>query len=549
MRLRVSVVLGVCLFLGGPAGAAQDDERLLRGAGIPTDGPGLLDFFRSRTLDGADDARIKVLVRQLGDDAFAAREQASRKLVAIGPRAREVLKAALKDPDPEIARRAEDCLRQIHDGATTSVLVAAVRVLARHRPPRAVEVLLNYLPSADDESVANEVRVQLGTLAVDDVIADRALVAALADPHPARRAAAGAALARAGLPEHRDAVRKLLTDTDPRVRLRVGLALTAARDKEAVSALIPLLEQLPAEETGLLEDLLYRLAGDSAPAEVSGVDSATRRRYREAWQAWWKDRQARIDPAVLERASRSLGFTTVVLLDVGQVMDLDATNRVRWQVNGLEYPLDMQLLPGEEHILVAEHHGNRVTERDLRGKVCWEYAVAGPLAAQRLPNGNTFITTRNRIFEVNRDGKEVFGYMRPAGDFFMKAQKLRNGDIACITLLGGARYVRLSPDGRDYKEVRSFGVDLSTSGGRIEVLPNGNVVVPEKDNNRVAEYDGNGRLVHELAVEEPVAAVRLPNGNTLVTLMSQHRAVELTRDGKEVWQYRADTRLTRAYRR
>src|SRR5262249_18782112 len=160
------------------------------------DGPGLLDFFRSRTLDGADDAHIKVLVRQLGDDAFVVREVASRKLVSIGPRAREILKAALKDADPEIARRAEDCLRQIRDGASTSVLLAAVRVLARHRPARSVEVLLNYLPSADDESVASEVRVVLGTLAVHEGKADPALVAALADPNPARRAAAGSALAR-----------------------------------------------------------------------------------------------------------------------------------------------------------------------------------------------------------------------------------------------------------------------------------------------------------------------------------------------------------------
>jgi hypothetical protein len=50
-------------------------------------------------------------------------------------------------------------------------------------------------------------------------------------------------------------------------------------------------------------------------------------------------------------------------------------------------------------------------------------------------------------------------------------------------------------------------------------------------------------------VEEPVAAVRLPNGNTLVTSMTQNRAVELDRAGKEVWQYKGETRVTRAFRR
>jgi outer membrane protein assembly factor BamB len=67
-------------------------------------------------------------------------------------------------------------------------------------------------------------------------------------------------------------------------------------------------------------------------------------------------------------------------------------------------------------------------------------------------------------------------------------------------------------------------------------------------NNRVVEYDADGRSVWEAAVEEPIAAVRLPNGNTLITLW-ENRAVELNRDGKEVWQFKADTRVTRALRR
>jgi hypothetical protein len=552
MRQRFFVTVGVGLLTAlAPAARAgiDDDEKLLAAYHVPTDGPGLLAYFRSRTMDGTDDARLKALVRQLGDDSFQVREQASHKLVAVGPRAREVLKAALKDPDPEIARRAEECLQRIAEGARSEVIAAAVRVLALSKPAGTTEALLNYLPFAEDEVVAGEVRAVLVRVAVRDGKVDPALVAALKDPQPVKREAAGALLARVGLAEYMPEVHKLLDDPSPRVRLRVGLALVAARDKEAVAPLIRLLDQLPAGETGLLEDLLYRLAGNGAPPQVAGSDPATRRKYRQAWEAWWKDNEAKVDPALLAQAGKSLGFTLVVLLDVGQVMELDAANRPRWRIDGLNFPLDVQLLHGGDRILVAEHHGNRVTERDLKGKVLWEYRVEGPLAAQRLPNGNTFITTRNRVMEVDKDGKEISAYTRPGGDFFMKAQKLRNGDIACVTLLGVPRFIRLTPDGADYKEVRAFGVDLQTSGGRIEVLPNGNVLVPEKDNNRVAEYDAEGRVIHEVAVEQPVAAVRLPNGNLLVTSMTQHRAIELTREGKEVWQYRAETRVTRAYRR
>ncbi len=92
-------------------------------------------------------------------------------------------------------------------------------------------------------------------------------------------------------------------------------------------------------------------------------------------------------------------------------------------------------------------------------------------------------------------------------------------------------------------------MDLRTSGGRLDVLPDGHVLIPERAHNRVVEHDGDGKVVWEATVEEPVAAVRLPNGNTLVTSMTQNRAVEIDRAGKEVWQYKADTRVTRAFRR
>ena len=47
----------------------------------------------------------------------------------------------------------------------------------------------------------------------------------------------------------------------------------------------------------------------------------------------------------------------------------------------------------------------------------------------------------------------------------------------------------------------------------------------------------------------PIVATRLPNGNTLVTSFNQQRAVEIDSNGKEVWEYKTDTRVTRAWRR
>jgi len=156
---------------------------------------------------------------------------------------------------------------------------------------------------------------------------------------------------------------------------------------------------------------------------------------------------------------------------------------------------------------------------------------------------------RGQVVEVDRAGKETVLWSSQRGEQVMRAQKLPKGDLALVVQLnlGTARYVRVDPAG---KELASFGVDISTSGGRVDVQPNGHVLIPELNSNRVVELDGEGRPVWEAAVQQPIQAVRLANGHTLVTSMSTDvGAVELDRSGKPVWTYKEETRVTRAVRR
>jgi hypothetical protein len=108
------------------------------------------------------------------------------------------------------------------------------------------------------------------------------------------------------------------------------------------------------------------------------------------------------------------------------------------------------------------------------------------------------------------------------------------------------RFLRLDTAG---KELRSFPVYVQTSGGRIDILSGGRILVPEKAHNRVVEYSAEGRIVWQITFEEPVAAVRLPNGNTLVTAFRDDKVVELDRNGREVHVIKAGKRVTRAFRR
>jgi outer membrane protein assembly factor BamB len=209
----------------------------------------------------------------------------------------------------------------------------------------------------------------------------------------------------------------------------------------------------------------------------------------------------------------------------------------------LQFPLDAQVLRGER-VLIAEHAANRVTERSFRGDILWEKEVPGPIMAQRLPNGNTFIATKQRLLEVNPAGQEVFSYQPPGGELIMKAAKTRTGDYACVML--GKGLVRLDADG---KILHSFPAQVSVWGGRLDVSADGHVLVPECGLNRVVEYDLEGQKVWEAAVGVPIAAVRSPNGHLLVTSLNQNRGVEIDRTGKTVWEYTAERRVSRLFRR
>lgn len=538
-------ILLVLLLLDAPLRAdeasLQRDEQALKDAGIGTDGPGLFAFFRQHTATDNDEAAIRKLVKDLGDERFRIREKASQELLKIGPRAVQYLKEALTNKDLEVVRRAEKCIQDIGKGSSENLIAAAARVVAARKPEGADRVLLDYLGSTDKDFLAEATLEALTQLAVVEGKPNAVLVGALADKNAKRRAGAALALTKAGAKESREAVRKLLQDADVGVRVKVGLALLGAREKEALPVLIRALSEAPAVEAAQIEDMLYRLAGDDAPAAEED-----RKKQQAAWEKWLKDKGDKIDVAKLDEAVKLRGLTLLVLLNAGRVQEIDAAKNIRWKVEGLMFPLDAQRLPGER-VLIAEYEGARVTERNFKGEVVWEKKLVQPIAAQRLPNGNTFIATPTQLVEYDKTGKEVWTQPPPGAGRIMKATRLRNGDTAVIVLTGGiaARFHQIDRDG---KEKRSFAVEQRTSGGRVEVLANGHLLITERDNNRIVELNLEGKMTWQARYDQPVSAVRLPNGNTLVTSMNQQRAVELDKSGKEVWEYQADSRVTRAWR-
>ena len=362
-------------------------------------------------------------------------------------------------------------------------------------------------------------------------------------------------------------IKKLLGDKDVSVRLRITLAMLPLEDKDVVPVLVDLLGELTANQLWPVEEALLRLAGDKAPAVSLGTDEPSRKACREAWANWHavalKDNT--LDMTRLTQENVFLGYTLIVQMNnriggpgvirqgAGEVYELDKDKRVRWKIELTTQAVDAQMV-GPNRVLIAEYLGNKVSERDLKGDIKWEYPCGGnPIAVQRLPNGNTFVAMAGRLVEVDRNKSEVWSLQRQQPDI-VRARKLPNGEVVLIhhnNFVGRADSTCLRIDGKTKETIKEFYVQpIQLFYGSIDVLPNGNILLPHYQTHAVREYDSTGGQVKTFTgLNGPNAVQRLPNGHTLVTSYSGRQIVEFDANGAQVSTQHVDGLIFNARRR
>ncbi len=278
------------------------DEALLRGARIKPDGPGLVEFFRSRvSRSDTDTQKIEALVEKLSSGRFKEREKATADLIAIGAPARPALERAAKGADADLRKRAEECLAAIDAAGSTDVAHAALRLLRVHKPDGATAALLAYLPAVRDEGIEEDTFATLAALALRDGKGDVTLEAGLRESAVAHRGAAAMLLGFGGSAAQKESVRQMLKkESEPLVRLRAAQGLLAGKDKSAVGILLPLLSDAPLPVAQQARDTLMSLASEGMPAVDLAEQKEARQKCRDAWERWWDAQQAKIDLAKRE---------------------------------------------------------------------------------------------------------------------------------------------------------------------------------------------------------------------------------------------------------
>ena len=182
------------------------------------------------------------------------------------------------------------------------------------------------------------------------------------------------------------------------------------------------------------------------------------------------------------------------------------------------------------------------------GVARWEYR-GGTRDGFVLPNGNALLAWSDRVEEVTPAKQVVFSYTRnPDNAEIGTVQRLYNGNTLVTEL--GKRPRLLEVDGRG-SIVHETPLQPETDNAHMQTrmarqLKNGNYLVPHLLAFAVKEYTPDGKIVATLrtdlaelggrpAENWPFTAIRLDNGNTLVSLTHGNKVVEFTQGGAIAW--------------
>lgn len=545
--------------------ATLSDEEALKLAGLsPDDGAKLVGYLRQRTVSDTDQGKLLELIKKFRADRFDDRLAAAAEVETFGPAAIGPLKAVVRDMtvDPEIAYRAGLVLKKLENIPHSAVAAAAVRAVVKLKPPGAAEALLGFLPLADSDALAEEIREALVALAVRDGKADPVLVAALKDPSPLRRSAAYVALIEGGpakerirIPEVYQKVKQAVRgDSDIEAKF-TGLwsLVRTTREKEFIPDLIAMIPQLPRGRVWQLEELLLQIAGKHPEGGRFGKSEEALVKARDAWTDWWKANAGTLDFTTKALKLRIEGYTDLIEFDqrgYGQsrIVTLGPDLKEKASLTGARNPTDVRMLSNGRFLVIENYR--EVNERQPNGDVKNLKSLNQPMHAEKTKDGGLLVVCRAMVVEYDKAGNQVWIHARPNNDI-LTGQRLPGGDVVFITSNPqGPNCFRLDGKGNAVGKPLTLGRVLNQQMNGMDVVGDDRILLCEP--NRVVEYDlKTGKPGWNYTMNMATSVQRLPNGNTLIASVSHNKAVEVTPDGEVVWEYQAKDGLSvaRAYRR
>jgi hypothetical protein len=183
------------------------------------------------------------------------------------------------------------------------------------------------------------------------------------------------------------------------------------------------------------------------------------------------------------------------------------------------------------------------------GKIVWHYFI--PMKAERggiqefddvsmLPNGNVLFSRMSGAGIVSPDKKLVWNYDAPVGTEVHSAQYLGHDRVLIIRNGNPAQAMIFDTASNVVEKVIPIPTTVKSIHGQfrhIRMTPAGTILVPHMSEGKVVEYDVNGNEVWSINASNVWAAVRLKNGNTLLSGDAKGYVCEVNPKGETVWEF------------
>lgn len=195
--------------------------------------------------------------------------------------------------------------------------------------------------------------------------------------------------------------------------------------------------------------------------------------------------------------------------------------------------------------LISDNGNDSIFQISKSGDIVWSYPATNCQDVWSLSNGNILFTYyhgekgRGGVFEVTKDKKIIFNY-ETDGEVHT-CQRLDNG----YTLIGindNASLIEVDKEGNIIKTISLKTKQRGHSAIRMaRKLENGNYLVAQEGDKIIAEYNNIGELIDTFSSPgECFEAIRLKNGNTLISDGSACSVREVDINGEVVWQISKD---------
>jgi hypothetical protein len=210
-------------------------------------------------------------------------------------------------------------------------------------------------------------------------------------------------------------------------------------------------------------------------------------------------------------------------------------------------PLPINRIIGEikYNFFITDNGKDSIFRVSKTGDIIWSYPAPNCQDIWSLKNGNILFTYHHGengiggVMEVTKDKEVVFHY-QTKGEVHT-CQRLENEDTM-IGINKDATIIEVDKNGNIKKTIslktERRGHDAIRMARKLE---NGHYLVAQEGDNIIAEYDETNKLINTFSSPgKCFEAIRLDNGNTLISDGSACSVRELDKKGNVVWQITKD---------